>query len=226
MNDLLERSLLLPCRCALLVIASLWPLAVAAQDQSARFELALDITWSAATAPYAFPEGPHLSRLLLATHHSRYTLFRDGETASSGLELVAENGRVSVLRAELAEAQRRGRVGNVVEGPALPRAPGTLATTFEATTDHPLVSFVTMLAPSPDWFTGAADLRLHDGSAWVDALGVTLWTWDAGTDDGTDYVAANADTQPQQSIRLLATPHFLTDRGIVPVGTATLRRLD
>lgn len=208
------------------LLALMWSTSASAQaDAAATFELTLDITWSAETAPVAFPAGAHLSRLFGATHHSRYTLFRDGDTASTGVEVMAESGRGTVLVAEWAEATRRGRVGTVFEGPALSAAPGGVTTTFEATPAHPLVSFVTMLAPSPDWFTGAADVPLRVDDRWIDEIEFAIWAWDSGTDDGDTYDAANADTQPRESVRLLATPHFLTADGLVPMGTARLRRI-
>ena len=206
-------------------LALAWTHPAAAQTEGATFELILEITWSAETVPFEFPANAHLSPIFGATHHGRYTLFRDGDTASSGLELVAENGRGSVLTAELSEATRRGRVGTVFDGPALSVVPGSVATTFEATSAHPLLSFVTMLAPSPDWFTGGADIPLLVDGQWIDEVEIVLWTWDSGTDDGATYDTANAETQPQQSVRLLASPHFLTADGLLPLGIARVRRI-
>ena len=196
-----------------------------AQADTATYELTLEITWSAETAPFQFPANPHLSRLFGATHNGRYTLFRDGHTASSGLELMAENGRGSVLMAEFAEAARRGRVGTVFEGPNLAVSPGAVSATFAATSEHPLLSFVTMIAPSPDWFIGGADLPLLVDGSWIDTIELELWAWDSGTDSGLTYDAPNAETQPQQSVRLLATPHVLTADGLVSFGTAHIRRI-
>ncbi len=196
-----------------------------AAEDVARFEVALEITWSQETAPLEFPVGAHLSRLIGATHNRRYVLFRDGHTASSGLELVAENGRPKTLQAELDEAERRGRLGTVISGQGLSSAPGRIVAEFRTTRDHPLLSIVTMLAPSPDWFTGVADIVLANDNGWIDQAEVPLWAWDAGTDGGATYDAANADMQPQQSVRLLATPHFLTPDGLVPVGVVTIRRM-
>ena len=213
------------------IIASLIALATAATaaaaQDTAEFELVVDITWSRDTAPFEFPEGAHISRLVGATHHSRYVMFRDGDTASSGIELMAENGRGSVLQSELAEAMRRNRVGTVFETPGLTAPPGQITTRFTTTKDHFLVSFTTMIAPSPDWFTGAADVRLVVDGRWIDTVDLALWAWDAGTDNGTTYRPdpRDADTQPQQSVRLLATPHFLTAACLTPVGTARLRRI-
>lgn len=195
-----------------------------AAEETAAFELEAEITWSAETAPFEFPEDPHLSGLIGATHNSRYVLFRDGDTASSGLELVAENGRVATLKAEFAEAKRRRRLGAVIDGPELKKAPGKIVARFEAGAAHPLLSFVTMIAPSPDWFTGVADVPLQRDGAWIEALEVPLWAWDSGTDGGGTYAAPDKDQQPQQSVRLLASPHFLRESGLVPMGVVRIRR--
>ncbi|NNE23817.1 MAG: hypothetical protein HKN11_14525 [Rhizobiales bacterium] len=198
----------------------------AGAQQTAEFELTVDITWSAATAPYEFPpDGGHMSSLIGATHNARYVLFRDGDTASSGLELVAENGRAATLKAEFAEARRRGRLGTEINGPKLDKVPGQISVRFEASEKHSRLSFVTMIAPSPDWFTGATDIALRVDGNWINTTSITLWAWDSGTDHGMTYNAEDMDAQPQQSIRLLASPHFLTGRGLVPMGTATVTRV-
>lgn len=51
------------------------------------------------------------------------------------------------------------------------------------------------------------------------------WAWDSGTDAGATYTSDDADIQPHQSVRLIASPHFLTDDGLIPVGTVTIRRV-
>ncbi|MDU8944014.1 spondin domain-containing protein [Ovoidimarina sediminis] len=197
----------------------------AARADTATFKVTIDITWSAETAPFEFPQGGHVTHFIGATHNSRYVLFRNGQTASSGLELVAENGRDRTLEAELAEADRRGRIGGIVEGPALRTVPGQITFRFTVTPEHSLVSFVSMIAPSPDWFTGLADIPLHDGEAWIDAQDHPLWMWDSGTDASQTYATPDADLQPQESVRLVATPHVLTKDGLVPMGTARIVRV-
>ncbi len=211
---------------SVLVTTALAPLnGTIAADKTVKFDLTLDVTWSAEVSPFEFPPSAHLSGVIGATHNSRYVLFRDGETASSGLELVAENGRVAILRAELAEAKRRKRVGHMIDGEDVNSVPGTISTRFEASADHPLASFVTMIAPSPDWFTGAAEVNLMPDGKWIDEIEVPLWAWDAGSDNGTTFLARDSDSQPQESIRLVTTPHFLHRAGIIALGTATIRRV-
>ena len=160
--------------------------AMAQETSEARFRLDLNLAWEEKTYPVSFPQNPHFSRLIGATHNSRYALFGDGRTASSGLALVATNGRTSVLKAEIAEAMRRKRAAEPFEAGGLAAGVGTLSIEFSATEAHPFVSAVTMLAPSPDWFTGVADAPLRENGAWIEGAEIPLWVWDAGVDAGRD----------------------------------------
>ncbi|MEO1329004.1 MAG: spondin domain-containing protein [Pseudomonadota bacterium] len=202
--------------------------AAAAEEsaETARYRVEIQLDWTPARHPLDYPQNAHFSRVIGTTHTSRYALFRDGDTASSGFALVATNGRTSVLEAELAEAMRRRRVGAVFFAPALNAGSGTVRAEFEATERHALVSFATMLAPSPDWITGVASVPLRAEGAWVARIEAPLWVWDAGADSGETYAAKNAETQPRQSVRLLATPHALTPDGLQGVGRAVFTRLE
>ena len=129
------------------------------------------------------------------------------------------------MSAEFAEAHRRKRVGTVFEGPKVDTVPSTLSLEFEANAKQPYMSFVSMLAPSPDWFTGASAVPLRQGEDWVETVTLPLWAWDAGTDSGTTYRAENTPTQPHQTVRLLATEHFLGSNNLHKVGQMVLTRL-
>ena len=194
--------------------------------EPATYRMEAEFAWTAQDFPLAFPDDPHFSRFIGMTHNGKYRLFADGETASSGLGLVATNGRVSILQAELGEATRRKRVGEIVEADGLKTGTGTVAMTFTLTASHPLFSFVTMVAPSPDWITGAADVAfLHDGT-WTDRIEIPLWVWDAGVDSGTRFEAADAPVQPRESVRLSAAPYFLYPSGLKPIGRAVFTKMN
>lgn len=191
-----------------------------AQD-TARFSVQVQFDW----VTEGTPADPHWSRLIAFAHSNKYSLFRDGDTATSGLALVATNGRVNVLEAELAEARRRGRVGDHV---VIPGIEGVGQFSFEMTLDtrRSSLAFATMLAPSPDWFSGASGLQmLNADGRWLEMLERPLWVWDAGADSGADFVADNAPTQPRQSIRLLSHPAFLKADGLRPIGRVFVRRV-
>ncbi|MEP4313281.1 MAG: spondin domain-containing protein [Anderseniella sp.] len=192
-----------------------------------RYKLELDISWSRDTHPHGWPaNGGHMSGLIGATHHGRYVMFADGNTASSGVRSVAERGRPRILRAELEEASERKRVEHVFQADGIKQAPGRISATFAVSETHARVSFITMIAPSPDWFTGLACVKLRDDAGWRGKATYVLWAWDAGTDRGQSYASDNDANQPAESIRLVASPHFLDNTGLRQVGTATFTRID
>ncbi|KAJ6665123.1 hypothetical protein lerEdw1_005354 [Lerista edwardsae] len=69
-----------------------------------------------------------------------------------------------------------------------------------------LMSFLTMLGPSPDWNVGlsAEDLCTKD-CGWVQRVIQDLIPWDAGTDSGVTYESPNKPTLPQEKIRPLTS---------------------
>ncbi|WP_299726651.1 spondin domain-containing protein [uncultured Tateyamaria sp.] len=212
-------------RAQLICAACLWAHAAFAESDGATYRVEVSFDWSGQAGAGGHPSDAHWSRLIAVAHSARYALFADGQTASTGLALVATNGRVSVLEAELAETRRRGRAGVPVVVPGLETGVGTFVLDLALDPKLSQVSFATMLAPSPDWFSGASGVALLVDGAWVERLDVPLWVWDAGADHGPDFEGPNMDTQPRQSVRLLVHPAFLTARGMTPIGTATFTRL-
>ena len=69
-------------------------------------------------------------------------------------------------------------------------------TVFSVSSDFPRITLVSMVAPSPDWFAGVRGLALLDGETWVEELVVPLYPYDAGTDSGISYTAADVATVP------------------------------
>lgn len=64
------------------------------------------------------------------------------------------------------------------------------------------VSFIAMIAPSPDWFVGVDSVELcGDDGKWKE-IAITLPAWDAGTDSGITFQAADdVETMPRDVIR-------------------------
>ena len=56
-------------------------------------------------------------------------------------------------------------------------SPNTTSFEFEIEKGHPLVTLVTMIAPSPDWFVGVAGLDLQAGGEWAPEVVVDLGAW-------------------------------------------------
>ena len=87
-----------------------------------------------------------------------------------------------------------------------------------------LVTLVSMVAPSPDWFTGVSALSLLEGGQWVEELTVELFAYDAGTDSGTTYNSADDPTSPRESIQRIDGRPLAVGGQVAPVGTFTFTR--
>ncbi|WP_205032200.1 spondin domain-containing protein [Hwanghaeella grinnelliae] len=212
-------------RFAALAFFSIAPMAVATAQDSADYHVTVTLNWTEAAFPVGFPEDPHFSRFIGMTHNERFTLFADGQTASTGLGLVATNGRVSILKAELGEMTRRKRIGSVVEADALKAGAGVVQMTATLTSAHNRFSFATMVAPSPDWITGASGIVLNPDGPWLESLTLPLWVWDAGVDGGQTFTSPDDPLPVKESVRLAATPYFLHPAGLLPIGTVVFVRV-
>jgi hypothetical protein len=194
--------------------------------EAPRYQIVFDATWTAKSHPLDYPGNAHFSGIIGATHNKNYSVFSDGGTATAGLEALSERGAHSPLDSEIKSAIAKGDAGALFESAALFDLPGSIKAEFEADQRHPYISAVAMVAPSPDWFTGVSNVPLMKEGKWINEVTLTLWAWDAGTDHGTTYKAADADTQPRQSVRLNAAEQFRMKGEVRPVGTVTIRRMD
>ena len=193
---------------------------------TARYVVTFEADWSAATHPDDFPRDAHFSPLVGGTHSSRVRFWAPGATASAGIEAMAEQGRVSPLDAEVQAAIAAGTAYSLIRGGAIARSPGVASAEFEIGRDHPLVSLVSMVAPSPDWFVGTDSLSLVEGGDWVAEKTVTLYPWDAGTDSGATYGSPDVDSQPRQAIRLLQGHPVAVGGQVAPFGSFRFRRIN
>jgi hypothetical protein len=207
-------------------LACLAAVSAAQAGEAIRYQITFDAKWTAATHPLDYPGNAHFSGIIGATHNDSYSVFSDGGNATAGLEALSERGAHSPLDSEIKAAVAKGDAGALFESEALFNLPGSIKAEFNADERYPYVSAVAMVAPSPDWFTGVSTVPLMQEGKWIDQVTLTLWTWDAGTDHGTTYKAADADAHPRQSVRLNAAPQFRMTDQVKPVGTVTIRRID
>lgn len=68
---------------------------------------------------------------------------------------------------------------------------------FFVDSNHSLVSLMTRIVPSPDWFIGVDSFQLCVGGSWIDTVTVEMDPLDAGTDNGFTFTAPNWPTSPQ-----------------------------
>ena len=196
---------------------------------TAQFRVTFGYTWSATTHPTNFPNDPHFSPFIGATHTNAFAMWAVGNvvgtSAESGMELMAETGSQSALRANFKSA---GDVIDQVISGKLTTSPNNDATTFTTTRSYPLLSVVSMLAPSPDWFVGIHDVSLLDDLGnWIEKINMDMRVYDAGTDSGLQYGAENNDTSPKAAITRLTSATADTDfnNGLPKAGVITIERM-
>ena len=189
---------------------------------SARYRLTFEGAWTRTVTPGGLPGSAHFSSLIGAVHNDQVSFWRSGDRASRELERVAELGIQDQLAALMERS--RPRVHAVLER-SLPRGgAASAAIEFEATRDHPLVTLVTMIAPSPDWFVGVSGLSLLDGqNEWLTGREVDLFPYDAGTEDGTEFSLDNPATVPRETITSIRGMGKFTD---APIARLTFELLE
>ena len=191
---------------------------VAANPSTAVYGVTFQGTWTSSVTPDGVPGGAHFSRLIGGVHSAAVTFLEGGQTASTGVESMAEVGGVSDLKSEVQTAIDASpqTALSVLEGDTDSIGPATAKTldNVELTSDFPRVTLTTMVAPSPDWFVGVSGLPLLDDQGrWLRTHEVNLYPWDAGTEDGTEFSLSNAATNPRGVITSIrGTGKFSTER--------------
>jgi hypothetical protein len=206
------------------------PAASAAPADSARYKVTFTRLWTEKMHPFEYPQagllsGPHFSGLIGATHNSSYQIYKEGTLPTPGLERLSEEGKHSPLDQEIKAAIAAGKAGALFETGPIRDASKSETVQVTATSKFPWVSAVAMIAPSPDWFAGAANINLMEGGKWVNKKSVDLLAYDSGGDDGTTYKAEDKDNNPKKPTTITNTRHFVIKGKRVRVGTLTFTKM-
>ena len=169
-------------------------------SSTAKYKFEFVATWSAQTHPNHYPSNAHFSPFVVHAHDNSGLGqgFVSGQLASDGIELMAETGQTSILTSELNTLKESGHVYKYAKGSVFD-APGSVYQKLYLHKDFSHFTFVSMLAPSPDWFVAAKGNLIEDGE-WVERLEMGLRTYDAGTDSGEELTSADVDTSPAEVI--------------------------
>ena len=188
---------------ALLATAGLggW-LAAPAQGQSngdsATYTVTFQGEWTTSSTPGGVVGDAHFTTLIGAVHNREVTFWSPGGTATPGIEGVAELGSIGTFRSEI--DAKGADVASVIQQSVGFGGRGSATFEIEVTAAHPLVTLVSMIGPSPDWFVGVSRLSLLDGGQWRSRRSVNLYPYDAGTEEGDGFSLANPATSPQETI--------------------------
>uniref|UniRef100_H2ZTB1 Spondin-1 n=1 Tax=Latimeria chalumnae TaxID=7897 RepID=H2ZTB1_LATCH len=178
---------------------------------TAKYRLTFYGNWSEKTHPKDYPRrANHWSAIIGGSHSRNYVLWEYGGYASDGVKQVAEYGSPVKMEEEI--RQKGNEVLTVIKAKAQWPAWQPLivrpapSAEFSVDRTHHLMSFLTMMGPSPDWNVGlsAEDLCTKE-CGWVQKVVQDLIPWDAGIDSGITYESPNKPTIPQEKIRPLTS---------------------
>ncbi|XP_069479685.1 spondin-1 isoform X1 [Ambystoma mexicanum] len=205
---------------------------------TAKYRLTFYGNWSEKIHPKDYPRrANHWSAIIGGSHSKNYVLWEYGGYASEGVKQVAELGSPVKMEEEI--RQKGDDVLTVVKAkaqwPAWQPLNVRAAPSAEFSVDKTrhLMSFLTMLGPSPDWNVGlsAEDLCTKE-CGWVQKVVQDLIPWDAGTDSGVTYESPNKPAIPPEKIRPLTSldnplsPFYDPEGGpILPVARVILERI-
>ncbi len=132
---------------------------------AATYQVTFEAKWNTSSTPGGVVGNAHFTTLIGAVHNSGVTFWESGGTASAGVEAVAELGATSTFENEYNAVPAGNRKALIRQ--SAPSGPtGSVTFTIEATQAHPLVTLLSMIGPSPDWFVGVSGLSLRNSQGW------------------------------------------------------------
>ena len=138
-------------------------------------------------------------------------------------------GTTSALNAEMNKAVTEKRALDIFQGSGITNTGTRIVNDIEVNTNYSLVSAITMIAPSPDWFTGVHDYNLCNDSngKWLEKRVKDLNLYDSGTDDAPRFVHTDTPSKPPVPIFLITNKHegsLKSNKTIRRFGTFTFEK--
>jgi len=186
----------------------------------------VESTWSTTTHPGAFPPAAHFSHFGGAVHSAAADFWSVGELASAGMVRMAETGSITALDDEVLAAIDDGAASQLIYEarwfcPPETSHPscGALFFEIEVSPEFPLVTLVSMLGPSPDWFVGIDSEPLMEDGEWAREKTFDLHPYDGGTRDQNIFALFGPQTTPPDPITVITAE---TGQIITPASLGTV----
>ncbi len=188
----------------LIVWLVMFPITLCVGQSTVFYDIKFTSVWNT-NDHTSVPGNAHWSKLVGATHKTAHVFLQVGNLATTGIKNIAETGNNDIFNDEVATAVSTGEADKYIDGPSLGSATGDiLIPNMEVNKDFPLLTLVSMIAPSPDWVIALNGYNLLDAAGkWKTSVTLDMFAYDAGTDSGTDYTSTNMVTSPFQSISMI-----------------------
>ena len=185
--------------------------------QSMKYSIEINNTWNSQSP--AWPDqDAHFSWMGGATHKADVKFWEIGTLASPGIDLMSITGvtrdLISEIRIEIEEGNAESFINLqhwfCPEG-IMHSNCGERIFAIVASKEFPLLSFVSMLGPSPDWFIGIESLSMVDAKGmFIPRIVYELYPYDAGILSDNSVIAMDCCNReplsvPQENIHLITT---------------------
>ncbi|PCJ57651.1 MAG: hypothetical protein COA79_15510 [Planctomycetota bacterium] len=202
-------------------------------DKQAKYKIVFQIQWDTDSFSTNFPSNRHFSGLIGGTHNKETTIWANGSLASAGIEEMAETGAKTILLQELEAIQLQGNLESIISEGGISSSTENVTIEISASSDFSMLTLVSMVAPSPDWFVGIQGIQLIENNNWIEEKVINLVVYDAGTDEGTTFSSTNIDNATKENISILSSSRSDTDfeNGIhfnsgIYIGTFTITKIN
>ena len=167
------------------------------------------------------PAGSGFGETFLVAHKCDFSFFTVGNSASAGVQALAEGGSISDFQAEVTAAVAAGnaQASWTIGAPNSPTGNKNGPSSVPVEDEFSCLTVLVKINPTSDWFAGVSAHDLRAGGTWPtpgnnNSIFVDLFPFDAGTLDGTEFATSTTATSPQGTIASLRNTGKFSDNRI------------
>ena len=167
------------------------------------------------------PAGAGFGETFLVAHKCDFSFFTVGNSASAGVQALAEGGSISDFQAEVTAAVAAGnaQASWTISAPDSPTGNENGPSSLPVEEEFSCLTVLVKINPTSDWFAGVSAHDLRAGGTWPtpgnnNSIFVDLFPFDAGTLDGTEFATSTTATSPQGTIASLRNTGKFSDNRI------------
>ena len=167
------------------------------------------------------PAGAGFGETVLVAHKCDFSFFTVGNSASAGVQALAEGGSTSDFQAEVTAAVAAGnaQASWTIPAPDSPTGNKNGPNSLPVKEEFSCLTVLVKINPTSDWFAGVSAHDLRAGETWPtpgnnNNIFIDLFPFDAGTLDSTEFATSTTATSPQGTIASLRNSGKFSDSKI------------
>ena len=167
------------------------------------------------------PAGAGFGETIVVAHKCDFSFFTVGNSASAGVQALAEGGATSDFQAEVTAAVAAGnaQASWTIPAPDSPTGNKNGPNSVPVKEEFSCLTVLVKINPTSDWFAGVSAHDLRAGGTWPtpgnnNNIFIDLFPFDAGTLEGTEFATSTTATAPQGTIASLRNSGKFSDSKI------------